>query len=173
MNRPQREILMHATGLDRTPEPHRRYFATGPRGADYADAMELVDAGFFSPGAAGNPDIFPDTVFFYVTVEGFAEAGKARKIIDLADGVSRSLEWLKRRPRAREAFAGKPVRIHSGQWGQWWMPDGNGYTSDVVESGVYQFEDAWGRSSHCGPEKKIRYVQLRKSPKRKRTLVDA
>ncbi len=72
--------------------------------------------------------------------------------------MKRTLNGMKRHPNIRERFAGKSVRIWSDQWKQWWRPDANGYTPEIAEAGVYDFEDAWNRSHHCGPGKKIVYV---------------
>ena len=59
------------------------------------------------------------------------------------------------------AFAGREVVIWSDQHGAWWRKDAAGYTDDISQAGVYQFEDAYARTSHCGPEKEISY-QLHK-----------
>lgn len=73
----------------------------------------------------------------------------------------RTLEFLRGHDEARAYFADKHVRIWSGQWKRWWLrqPDGSacGYTSEVSEAGIFPFPDAWDRSCHCGPEKKIVY----------------
>lgn len=71
-----------------------------------------------------------------------------------------TLNAMKRNPALLDRFAGKPVRIWSGQWRQWWLPHASGYTNDAARAGVYAFSDAWDRSSHCGPEKKIEYHTL-------------
>lgn len=52
---------------------------------------------------------------------------------------------------------GQYVRIYSGEHRAWWRPEAHGYTIVYSESGIYDFADAWRRSSHCGPEKKIEY----------------
>lgn len=59
--------------------------------------------------------------------------------------------------RTKAKFAGRQVRIWSGEWRAWWRPNSCGYTDDVAQAGVYSFEDAWATSSHCGPEKRIVY----------------
>lgn len=51
----------------------------------------------------------------------------------------------------------KKVYIYSAQWGCFWGADRNGYTKNIAEAGVYTLGDAWNASSHCGPEKGIRY----------------
>lgn len=82
-----------------------------------------------------------------------------------------TLAYLQRKPEAQRRFEGKRVRIWSGQWQSWWRPEGNGYTNLLVEAGVYTFEDAWRRSSHCGPEKRISYVVV--SDREPRSLQEA
>lgn len=71
------------------------------------------------------------------------------------------LEDLKANPELKAPLLKEPrVRIWSCQWGQWWRPGGSGYTPDTAEAGVFTFEEAWGRSNHAGPEKRIEYVVL-------------
>lgn len=69
-----------------------------------------------------------------------------------------NLERLERWPGLKNKFVGKKVYIISDGW--YWRPDAAGYTSDGLEAGVYDFEDAWRRSSHCGPEKRIVYKKV-------------
>ena len=59
--------------------------------------------------------------------------------------------------RIKAKLAGAKVRIWTAQWGAWWRPDSSGYTDDIKQAGIYTFEDAWRRSHHCGPEKRIIY----------------
>jgi hypothetical protein len=66
-------------------------------------------------------------------------------------------EW---RARMEKLVADHPkakVRIHSGQWGQYWGVDGCGYTNNPDHVGIYEIEDAWNRVSHCGIEKRIEF----------------
>lgn len=65
---------------------------------------------------------------------------------------------LKRWPSLARFLSGKLVRIWSEEWLAWWRPDGAGYTSDLAGAGIYTFEDAFNRSSHCDPSKGICYV---------------
>ncbi len=51
----------------------------------------------------------------------------------------------------------RKVHIFSGEWGMYWCPNSSGYTPSKSEAGVYTLGDAWNTSSHCGPEKGIRY----------------
>ncbi len=66
-----------------------------------------------------------------------------------------NLERLKRWPGLKNQWIGKTVYILSDGW--YWRPDSCGYTSDGLEAGKYDFEDAWKCTSHCGPEKRIVY----------------
>jgi hypothetical protein len=54
-------------------------------------------------------------------------------------------------------FAGQKVLIWSGEHLAWWRPNAAGYTTVRENAGVYLFEDAYDRTRHCGPEKKIEY----------------
>lgn len=62
--------------------------------------------------------------------------------------------------RTKALFAGKTVRIWSGEWRAWWRPKAQGYTDNIDEAGVFPFNEAWNRSYHCGPEKRISYHEV-------------
>ncbi len=70
-----------------------------------------------------------------------------------------TLVRLKKWPSLKKKFHGKPVRIWSDQWEAYWRPRG-GYTADGLAAGVFDFDDAWDRTHHCGPEKKIEFRLL-------------
>lgn len=70
------------------------------------------------------------------------------------------LEDLKGDASKLEPFLKETVLIFSREHGAFWRPNGSGYTQEMVDAGRYGFEDAWGRSSHCGPEKGIEYLVL-------------
>lgn len=59
-------------------------------------------------------------------------------------------------PKARR-FVGKSVHIWSGEHRAYWRPHSAGYTTEVERAGTYDFMDAYYRTRHCGPEKKIVY----------------
>jgi|GEM_PF-1502114 len=80
-----------------------------------------------------------------------------------------TLKALTRRPELKARLAGQKVLIWSGEHRCWWGPKGSGYTNRLGEAGVYLFDDAWKRSSHCGPEKKIEYHTI--PPERVYSLV--
>ena len=69
-------------------------------------------------------------------------------------------QYIIRKPSAADRFVGYNVHIWSGEWSAYWRSDGSGYTNDVVDAGVYSWDDAWRRTSHCGPEKKIEFRRL-------------
>lgn len=64
---------------------------------------------------------------------------------------------LSRHPDKRESWAGRTVRIWSGEWKAFWRSNSAGYTYETDSAGLYSFEDAWKATSHCGPEKKIKF----------------
>jgi hypothetical protein len=68
-----------------------------------------------------------------------------------------NLERLKRWPSLMAHWRGRMVFIYSNEHDAYWQPEGCGYTSDGLEAGVFTFEDAWRRTNHCGPEKRIEY----------------
>jgi hypothetical protein len=59
--------------------------------------------------------------------------------------------------RTRAKLAGKKVRIWSAEHRAWWRPEFCGYTVHVEAAGIYEFEDAYDATGHCGPEKQIRF----------------
>lgn len=67
-----------------------------------------------------------------------------------------TLERIKRWPSLKSRF--KKVRIYSAEWGSYWRGKGNGYTSNPLESNVWDIEEAYMMTNHCGPEKRIQYV---------------
>ncbi len=68
-----------------------------------------------------------------------------------------TLERLKRWPTLVKRF--KAVRIFSGQHGLFWRnAAGNGYTDDPADAEVMSCEVALQKTKHCGPEKRIQFV---------------
>jgi hypothetical protein len=68
-----------------------------------------------------------------------------------------TLERIKRWPNLLNRF--KLVRIYSAQWGAYWLGAGQGYTDDKEKSQVLPCAEAVRRTVHCGPEKRIQFVQ--------------
>jgi hypothetical protein len=57
-----------------------------------------------------------------------------------------------------EALRGNlPVRIYSAEHHAYWRPGGNGYCSCSCVAGVFDLADAYRRTRHCGPEKRIEF----------------
>lgn len=54
---------------------------------------------------------------------------------------------------------GRQVRIWSNEHRAWWGHKAAGYTAEECKAGVYTFAEAWAHTSHCGPEKAIRFVE--------------
>lgn len=70
---------------------------------------------------------------------------------------SELLKTLKRHPGKQIPFKGTIVRIYSEEHGAYWKAGQSGYTEWLEKAGHYPFSEAWRVSSHCGPEKGIRY----------------
>lgn len=64
--------------------------------------------------------------------------------------------------KGRKNWLGKTVTIWSREHLAWWREDGRGYTRDPFEASRYSFEEAFKRTKHCGPEKKIVFYQWKK-----------
>ena len=71
-----------------------------------------------------------------------------------------TLERIKRWPDLCSRFT--KVRIYSAEWGLFWRGKGNGYTENAEESDVLSVEFAVARTFHCGPEKGIQFVGVKK-----------
>jgi hypothetical protein len=72
------------------------------------------------------------------------------------DGVEH-LVRLQRWPGLLRRYAGTYVRIWSNEHEAYWRANASGYCTDGLEAGVYAFEDAWERTKHCDPEKRITF----------------
>lgn len=60
-----------------------------------------------------------------------------------------STKWLARK-----------VYIWSREHDAYWRPEGAGYTEDKAQAGIWDFQDAYLTTLHCGREKKIEYVAV-------------
>ena len=70
-----------------------------------------------------------------------------------------TLERIKRWPKLMDRFP--KVRIYSAEWTAYWRGKGNGYTEDPRESHVWDIKEAFEKTSHCGPEKKIQFIEAK------------
>ena len=68
------------------------------------------------------------------------------------------LEDVKRWPETASGWLDKEVLIWSGEHRAWWNPHAAGYTPHKSLAGRYPFKEAYVRTHHCGPEKKIVFV---------------
>ncbi len=75
-----------------------------------------------------------------------------------------TLNGIKRRGlvrwKAREWWLRHRVKIWSAEHCAWWRAGGYGYTAQVECAGAFDFDDAYDRTKHCGPEKRIAYYAL-------------
>ncbi|MCP4493157.1 MAG: hypothetical protein GY820_38535 [Gammaproteobacteria bacterium] len=78
-------------------------------------------------------------------------------VIKRRKGKSLTQQHIKRHSEKMKRF--DKVMIWSNQWGAWWRQSG-GYTDDIEQAGVFEIADAWKRSGHCGPEKRITYQEV-------------
>ena len=83
-----------------------------------------------------------------------AEAKGERERVTLTGIQRRGLaNW-----KGREKWLRRSVRIWSAEHRAWWRPERAGYTTLLETAGVYSFADAYDATKHCGPEKRIVYV---------------
>lgn len=79
-----------------------------------------------------------------------------------------TLNGIKRRGLTKWAdrlnWIGRPVAIYSGQHRAWWRWGACGYTDDINQAGEWKFEDAYDRTKHCGPEKRIEFISMGTRP---------
>lgn len=62
--------------------------------------------------------------------------------------------------KSREWWSTRRVRIWSAEHRAFWRPGGNGYTAYGASAGDWDFADAYDRTKHCGPEKRIVYYSV-------------
>jgi hypothetical protein len=67
------------------------------------------------------------------------------------------LESYKDNKNIVDGLLDREVYIYSGEWGCYWRANGNGYTDNTNEAGVYLLSNALERSSHASEEKNIHY----------------
>lgn len=69
-----------------------------------------------------------------------------------------TLERIRRWPGLKNRF--RLVRIYSAEWGAYWRGTGQGYTQNPEDSAILGIEEAYKKTRHCGPEKRIQYVAV-------------
>jgi hypothetical protein len=74
-----------------------------------------------------------------------------------------TLERIKRWPQLTLRFP--RVRIYSAEHGLYWRKSGQGYTANSAESDVWTCGEAFLRTRHCGPEKRIQFVAVKSARK--------
>ena len=60
-------------------------------------------------------------------------------------------------PERAAKYAGRLVRIWSGEHRTYWRANYSGYTAQRRDAGCYLFQDALDATRHCGPEKRIAF----------------
>lgn len=60
-------------------------------------------------------------------------------------------------PTLLQKWKNKKVLIWSGQWQLYWRSNKCGYTCSPFEAGIYDFDEAFFATKHCGPEKRIEF----------------
>ncbi len=66
-------------------------------------------------------------------------------------------DWKNKMEKLVQENKGAKVYIRSGQWASYWRANGAGYTNKISDVGIYDIEDAWKRTAHCGLEKQISF----------------
>ncbi|HBA32908.1 MAG TPA: hypothetical protein DCZ12_02085 [Gammaproteobacteria bacterium] len=157
----QKHIICHANGNSSDSPGFRDYYCT--RDGD-PDCERLVELELMKYGRTLNADCR-----YYILSESGAAAALSDakiprrvarqlvpKIHPLAEKGMVSLESIEANPSLIKEFSGLICRIYSNEWFSFWRQNGCGYGSRS-EAGIYQFEDAYLSTNHCGPEKKIWY----------------
>lgn len=70
-------------------------------------------------------------------------------------------------------YGQRVVRIYSAEHSSYWRPGGAGYTHNVWHSGLFTLAEAWEKTSHCGPEKRIHYELVRADEREEEPGMDA
>lgn len=93
-----------------------------------------------------------------LTISGFSDAAAFLRSRG-AETTSHYLSDLKKEDGlalSDQLFQSNPqCRIWSNEHLAWWRAGAAGYTTDELNAGVFPFQDAWKRSSHCDVTKGI------------------
>jgi hypothetical protein len=68
-----------------------------------------------------------------------------------------SLEEIKENPELEQEMQYSLVRIWSDEHEAFWRPNGSGYTADGLRAGIWRFSDAFKKTNHCDPGKRIQF----------------
>lgn len=99
-----------------------------------------------------------NTKFVWVQILNGKHAGKAT-IWPIEINMKLTVQHLKKHPEKLTRFT-STVLIWSGQWKAWWRKNGRGYTDNINQAGTFEINNAWKRTNHCGPEKKIEFQSI-------------
>lgn len=173
----QLHIICHANGNDSRDPGYRSYFNSSNK--DDADLNKLVNLGFMHEpqGHCGG-----GSFNFFLTKLGKISAMSVLPIrkdkvketinervkilewhnikeLDLKSGSSYDMHMFKQNPKLKALMSGVKVYIRSCQWGAYWGPNSCGYTEYKERAGIYDFDEAYFDTQHCGEEKGI-YFQV-------------
>ena len=159
----QRHIIGHANGNNDREPGWRDYYCTTDGNED---CERLVSLGLMKRGRILES---VSTSRYYLLTEAGAQAALSDAIIPrsvaermipwqphLLEKGLLSLKAIKDNPSLLESMGNPMCRIYSAQWGYYWRPKACGYGAKE-EAGLYEFQDAYMTTKHCGPEKKIWY----------------
>ncbi len=159
----QRHIIGHANGNAGREPGWRDYYCTADGDKD---CEHLVTLGLMRHGPRVHSH--QSSRYYLLTKDGALAAlsdaviprKRAEAIMPFTpravDNGLLSLESIKSNPSLRRELTGKQCLILSEQWGYFWRPKGSGYGTES-EAGIYDWEDAFAATHHCGPEKRIFY----------------
>jgi hypothetical protein len=70
----QRDILLHMTGLDRSDRQTRKHYCASEGTEDYDVLTVMAVVGLVRGPVKGDPSVWGDACFFYVTLDGVLAA---------------------------------------------------------------------------------------------------
>jgi hypothetical protein len=175
----QLQIICHANGNDSSQPGHRSYF--NKSNADDALMKGLVELKLMSgphKACGGSSFNWHLTEFGCMAAMSLLPIRADRlestieqrnqiiewldtKTIDLEIGKSFNMRMFKVNPSLMSLIEKCEVFIRSSQWGMYWRANGSGYTERKSEAGIYDFNEAFLSTRHCGREKGI-YFQVSK-----------
>lgn len=171
----QLHIICHANGNNSEEPGYRSYFNSSNK--DDTDLSKLVELGFMHEpqthcgggsfnffltklGKLAAMSVLPiqkDKVQGVINERTKILEWQSIKELDLKSGASYDMHMFKQNPKLRTLMSGVSVYIRSCQWGAYWGPNGSGYTEYKDNAGVYNFDEAYLDTQHCGEEKGIHF----------------